>query len=53
MDQIINEKLGIATDAKKDGSKSDDGMHVLAIALYTLMKEENFGSKNESFQGFS
>ena len=52
MDQIINEKLGIATDAKKRWQQSDDGMHVLAIALYTLMKEENFGSKNESFRDF-
>ena len=52
LDQIINEKLGIAIDAKVRWKQSDDGMHVLAIALYTLMKEQNFGNSGENFRDF-
>lgn len=52
MDQIINEKLGISKDPKERWQQSDDGMHVLAISLYVIMKEENFGNTDETYRDF-
>lgn len=52
LDQIINEKLGIATDPKKRWKESDDGMHVLAIALYNIMKEDSYNSENITFRDY-
>jgi len=52
LDQIINEKLGIVRDSKKRWQENDDGMHVLAITLYSIMKEENYNEKKEVFRDF-
>lgn len=52
LDQLINEKLGIAKDAKKRWAESDEGIHVLAIALYQVMKETGYNSQNEVFRDF-
>jgi hypothetical protein len=42
LEQIINESFNVATEAHKRWQSSDDGMHVLAVALYQLMKKERF-----------
>jgi len=54
LDQLINEKLGVADAAKHRWTVSDDGMHVLAVALYQLMKQEKYpgGSPDKSFRDF-
>lgn len=52
LDQIINEKLGIAKDPRKRWIESDDGMHVLAISLYNIMKTENYNVRHEMFRDF-
>jgi hypothetical protein len=52
IDQLINEKLGVSKDAALRWKESDDGIHVLAISLYQLMKAENYNSKNEIFRDF-
>jgi hypothetical protein len=52
LDQLINEKFGIAKDAKLRWKESDDGIHVFAVALYQIMKDENYNSKNEVFRDF-
>lgn len=52
LDQIINEKIGVSKEPRKRWQESDDGMHVLAIALYNIMKEENYNSQNEVFRDF-
>jgi len=53
LDQLINEKLGVAMVAKSRWKQSDDGMHVFAVALYQLMKAENYpSSKDISFRDF-
>jgi hypothetical protein len=52
MDQLINEKLGIAKDARTRWKESDEGIHVLAVALYQIMKSENYNDKNEVFRDF-
>lgn len=52
LEQIINEKLGIGKEAHKRWRECDDGMHVFAIALYNIMKEENYNEKGELFRDF-
>ncbi len=47
-EQIINEKLGIAVDARQRWKNADGGMHVLAAALYSVMKKEEFPKGQES-----
>jgi hypothetical protein len=52
LEQLINEKLGIAVDARKRWKSQDDGIHVFAIALYQIMKDEKYNYKNEIFRDF-
>lgn len=52
LDQIINEKLGIAKEPKQRWKESDDGMHVLAVALYKIMKEDSYNSESITFRDY-
>lgn len=52
LDQLINENLGIGADARKRWKESDEGIHVIAIALYQIMKEDNYNSKGELFRDY-
>jgi hypothetical protein len=52
LDQIINEKLNVAKDARKRWLENDDGMHVFAIALYQVMKAEDYNHQDETFPEF-
>jgi hypothetical protein len=52
LEQIINEKMKIEVEAHKRWKVADDGMHVFAIALYKLMKDNNFIQNSESFRDF-
>jgi hypothetical protein len=52
LDQIINENLKIEDDARSRWRNSDGGMHVFAVALYSLMKDENYNQKQETLRDF-
>ena len=52
LEQIINEKLKIEREARLRWKENDDGMHVFAVALYSLMKQENFPQNKESIRDF-
>lgn len=52
LDQLINENLGVSNDAKKRWQESDEGIHVLAIALYQIMKKESYNKNDEIFRDF-
>lgn len=52
LDQLIAEELGLGNDAAKRWQESDEGIHVLAVALYQIMKSENYNSKDERFRDF-
>lgn len=52
LEQIINERLGIAVEAHNRWQEADGGMHVLAVALYTVMKTHDFNQKGERFRDF-
>ena len=43
LDQIVSEQLGVARDPGDRWRKADDGMHLLAAALYHAMAEDEFG----------
>jgi len=52
LEQVINERMGIEIDPHRRWQESDGGMHVFAVALYSVMKEENFNEKRETFRNF-
>jgi hypothetical protein len=52
LDQVINEKMGVAIEPHRRWKESDGGMHVFAVALYSVMKEEKFNEKREAFRDF-
>lgn len=52
IDQLITEQIGVGLKPKARWTASDDGMHVLAVALYGMMKEEKFPSRDKSFRDF-
>jgi len=52
LEQIINEKLHVQGEARKRWKETDEGMHVFAVALYSVMQEENFYDRREPFRNF-
>ena len=52
LELLICEKLGVANEPHARWKKNDDGMHVLAVALYALMKTQNFNGEKEHFRSF-
>lgn len=42
LDQIVSERLGVARDPGERWREADDGMHVLAAALYGMLKAEGY-----------
>lgn len=53
LDQIIGEKLGVEREeAHKRWKEFDEGIHVFAVALYSLMKEEKFPQQGETLRNF-
>jgi hypothetical protein len=52
LEQLTNERLGVADKPRDRWLESDDGMHVFAVALYQVMKAENYNSKHEPFAVF-
>jgi hypothetical protein len=52
LDMIINEEFFPDYDPRDRWKKNDEGMHVLAVALYSVMKDENYNERNEVFRDF-
>ena len=52
LEQILAEPLGMGGDPHRYWKEQDGGMHVLAVALYTLMKQEHFPDGHEAFPAF-
>jgi hypothetical protein len=52
LDQLIDERFKIAGDARRRWKEEDEGMHVFAVALYSLMKQEKLDEGRESFRDF-
>jgi hypothetical protein len=52
LEQIIAERFGMGGDPVAYWRGQDGGIHVLAVALYSLMKQQDFLEKKESFPTF-
>ncbi len=52
LEQVINEKFKVEVEARQRWKENDDGMHVFAVALYSVMKEEKFDGESETFRNF-
>jgi hypothetical protein len=52
LEQVIGEGIGIGRDARLRWKEEDDGIHVFAVALYSLMRQENYQASRETFRDF-
>jgi hypothetical protein len=52
LEQIIAEPLGMGGDPRRYWKQQDGGIHVLAVALYSLMKQQGFPDSHETFPAF-
>jgi len=55
LDQVINERVGFVFqggDPAARWRRADNGLHVLAAAIYTLMKQEKFLESGEDYTTF-
>jgi hypothetical protein len=55
LDQIINEKIGFSFqggDPAQRWARADEGLHVLAAAIYTLMKQQAFLESGQDYSSF-
>ena len=52
LEQIIAERFGVGGDPRGYWREQDDGIHVLAVALYSLMKQQGFPAHNDTFPAF-
>jgi hypothetical protein len=52
LEQILAEPLGMGGDPHRYWKDQDDGIHVLAVALYSLMKQQHFPDGKEAFPAF-
>lgn len=50
LEQVVSERLGLAQPAGERWRKGDDGMHLLAAAIYDLMQETGFAGKGGRFE---
>jgi hypothetical protein len=52
LDQIVSERLGVARDPAERWTTQDDGMHVLAAALYGMLKAEGYDRTGGSIEAW-
>jgi hypothetical protein len=52
LEQIIAERFGMGGDPRAYWREQDGGIHVVAVALYSLMKQQKFDGIPESFPKF-
>lgn len=52
LEQVVSERLGVAAPAAERWRTGDDGMHLLAAALYDLMKESGFAERGGTFSSW-
>ena len=49
IEQVVEEKLGVATPAGERWRNADGGLHILAAALYALIKQDGYAERGGNF----
>ena len=52
LEELLAERFGMGHDARQYWREQDGGIHVFAVAIYSLMKDRRFDSTRESFPMF-
>lgn len=52
LEQIVAERFGMGGDPQNYWKEQDEGIHVLAVALYSVMKQQGFPESHETFPSF-
>jgi len=52
LDQIVAERLGVSIAPAKRWADADDGMHVVAAALYGMLKDEGYDRKGGKIEAW-
>lgn len=52
LDQIISEHFGVGREPAARWQASDEGLHVFAVALYALMRQEPTGTQWSTFRDY-
>ena len=52
LEQVANRAMDIANEPRQRWTESDDGMHVFAVALYSVMVAEKYNANHERFGAF-
>jgi hypothetical protein len=52
LEELLAEGFGMGHDSRAYWREQDGGIHVFAVAIYSLMKDRNFESAHESFSVF-
>jgi hypothetical protein len=50
LDQLISEAFGVGRDPRERWRQADDGLHVLAVALYSLLSAEDWLKRGETIR---
>ena len=50
LDQLISEILGVARDPAERWTKNDDGIHVIAAGLYSLLRDDGWAERGGSIE---
>lgn len=52
LDQVVGEKFNVAREAHARWTEEDDRIHVFAVALYSMIRQEKFDPSRETFRDF-
>jgi hypothetical protein len=52
LEEVVAEHFALGHDSRKYWHEQDGGIHVFAVVLYSLMKNQQFGASTESFPAF-
>ncbi len=52
LEELLAERFGVGHDPRQYWREQDGGIHVFAVAIYSLMKDRNFDSGGEPFAVF-
>jgi len=52
LEELLAERFGVGHDTREYWREQDGGIHVFAVAIYSLIKDRHFDSAHESFPVF-